>query len=499
MEQKIIYKSEPTGKKFHRSPAFIRGVMGCVRSGKSTMMTNEALRLMKLQPAIAGPWSRSMGKRSRLKRSRFMAARNTYRELEDTTLKTWLDWWKPDIFGKFNYGRMMQNLSFEDIQCEVLFRAIERPADVSKLLSLELSWAWANEAREFPKLVIDTISDRVGQFPSPREGGCNFPCVMMDTNPPDDDHWWYALAENDEEVAASLNMSIAGVSDRWSFFKQPGAVIEVDGQFIPNPAAENINNLNEGYDYYLKRIPGKSKDYVRVYYAGQYGFVVDGKPVHSDYHDVVHCSNEIIPFNKRFVLYVGLDFGLTPAATFGQRYPNGRRVCIDELVTEDMGAERFATELKRKLSAAPYDKAEEIEIWGDPAGDERAQTDEHTVYDILAANGIYASPCHTNDPTIRRESLGRLLRSMIDGKPAFMISPNCKITRKGLNGGFCYKRIQVAGAARYQDKPEKNRFSHPVESLEYQLVGSGEGRSLVTPSNPRPRPAMADTSWDDGF
>jgi len=221
--------------------------------------------------------------------------------------------------------------------------------------------------------------------------------------------------------------------------------------------------------------------------------------VHSDYVDAVHCAPEPIPFNKRFVLYLGLDFGLTPAAAFGQRYPNGRWVGIDELVTEDMGAKKFGIELKRMLSAPPYNDATEIQIYGDPAGDERVQTDEHTVYQILNAQGIVATPCHTNDTTIRRESLANLLRTMVDGKPAFQLSPKCKMIRKGLAGGFCYKRIQIAGADRYQDKPDKNRFSHPVEALEYLLVGAGEGRSLVTAANQPPLPVAAQTDYDDGF
>jgi hypothetical protein len=203
----------------------------------------------------------------------------------------------------------------------------------------------------------------------------------------------------------------------------------------------------------------------------------------------------------RYVLYIGLDFGLTPAAAFGQRYPNGRWMCIDEVVTEDMGAEKFAKLLVKHLSQKPYAQATaiEIETFGDPAGDDRVQTDEHTVYQILAANEIIATPCHTNDTSIRRESLDRLLNGMVDGKPAFLLSPKCKTIRKGLAGGFCYKRLQVAGKDRYQDKPDKNKYSHPVEALEYMLLGGGEGRSLVTNANAPPLPDTAEMAYDDGF
>src|SRR4030067_2240056 len=99
---RINYEAVPTGKKFHRSTAFMRGVMGPVRSGKSSMMSAELFRLMNAQqPSADG-----------IRRSRGLAIRNTYRELEDTTLKTWLDWWPEDHFGGFNPNEMGQQLRF---------------------------------------------------------------------------------------------------------------------------------------------------------------------------------------------------------------------------------------------------------------------------------------------------------------------------------------------------------------------------------------------------
>ena len=51
--------------------------------------------------------------------------------------------------------------------------------------------------------------------------------------------------------------------------------------------------------------------------------------------------------------------------------------------------------------------------------------------------------------------------------------------RKGLQGGFCYRRVQVSGE-RYTDEPDKNEYSHPVEALEYALQGEGEGRQALS-------------------
>ena len=58
-------------------------------------------------------------------------------------------------------------------------------------------------------------------------------------------------------------------------------------------------------------------------------------------------------------------------------------------------------------------------------------------------------------------------------------SPKCAVTRKGMAGGYSYKRVQVAGDERYRDKPDKNRFSHPCDAAQYMMLGAGEGRSVI--------------------
>lgn len=462
----IVYNASPTLSEFHISGAFYRGIMGPVGSGKSTGCCMEIMRRGQEQaPNDEG-----------VRRTRFAVIRNTYRELMDTTVKTWQDWFRPEYFGAVKIGEMSHKISCPGpdgtrSEIEVLFRALDRPDDIKKLLSLEITGAWVNEARETPKGVIDILGDRVGRYPSRREGGCTWRGVIMDTNPPDDDHWWYKLAE--EECPRN-----------WAFFRQPGGIIEVGGEFVANPDAENLENLEP--DYYITRMGGKSKDYIRVYYCSQYGFVRDGKPVHPEYVDAVHCHPGIISPVPGITLYVGLDFGLTPAATFGQQPANGRWVFIDEIVTEDMGIARFADLLLLPKLNGEYAAFTDLQVWGDPAGDKRVDTDEKTPYQILNAKGIPARPVYTNDPTIRRGAMEAAFTRMVDGKPGLIISPRCKVLRKGLAGGFAYKRVQVSGEERYQNEPVKSKYSHVVEAGEYLLVGAGEGKILTSgPAKPQ--------------
>ena len=453
---KRVYKALPTMVRFHKSKASVRGIRGPRGSGKSTAMSMEIwVKSYQQKPGADGR-----------RHTRWAVVRNTYRELADTALKTWLYWFDEDHFGSFNYGSMTHHVRVKDLDLEVIFRALDRPGDVKKLLSMELTGAWVNEAREIPFSIIQGLRDSIGRWPPLPDGGPTWHGLMMDTNSMSNKHWWYRLSEVEKP-------------EGWEFFTQPGGLIEQDDKFLPNSKAENLQNLIDGSGYYVNRVPGQNRDHILVYYCNQYGFTTDGKPVIPEYKDHVHfCSD--IEVTRQLPYYVGLDFGLTPAAVFGQRLPNGRWVWFDELVAEDMGAVRFAELLGPKLRGE-YAGMEIAGIYGDPSGDTRAETDENTCFQILQAKGIPAEPAPlpNNDFTLRREAIVVPLSRIIDGKPGLMIGPKCEITREGLAGGYCYKRMQVSGDERFHEKPDKNMYSHPVEAGGYMMVGAGEADIII--------------------
>ena len=451
----IKYVAEPTPVKFHKSNAFYRCMRGPVRSGKSTAMCAEIMnRASKQRPGPGG-----------IRRSRWVAVRNTYRELEDTTLRTWMMWFPEYIFGRFNHHTMTHSVKFNDIYLELMFRALDRPDDVSKLLSLEVTGAWVNEAREVPKAIIDVLGDRVEQYPPKMDEGVTWGGVIMDTNAPDEDHWWFELE--------------ADWPEGWEFFIQPGALKEVKGKFIPNPKAENIRNLTGGHNYYVKRVPGKTESYVRVYYCNQFGYVEEGKRVHPEYVDSVHCSPSPLVIEPTDDIVIGLDFGLTPAAAFFARKPTGQWWMFHEIATEDIGIKRFGERL-----LLPYVLKNlldyEFEMYGDPYGNTGSQNDKTTPQQILEALGMNIKmPDVSSGPNIRREALAAPMDRMIDGKPGLLVDPSCKVFRKGLSSKYIYKRIQVAGDEKFHEKPDKNYWSHICEAAQHAMVGAGEGKRLV--------------------
>ncbi len=440
------YRASYTVSCFQESDAFVRGMMGPIGSGKSVGCAFETMIRAQRQKR------NNQGKRC----SRWAIIRNTYRELEDTTLKTWFDWFPADM-GTWHQAKMQHTINVGDLHMEVLFRALDRPDDVKKLLSLELTGAWINEAREVPKTIIDMLTGRVGRYPSQRGGGPTWHGIWMDTNPPDQESWWHRQFEEKRPKG-------------WQLFRQPSA---------RSKAAENRENLPKFY--YERMMADKTDEWIAVYVDGDYGFTADGKSVHPGFNRRVHVLPSHPRANPRLPLGLGADFGLTPAAVVGQKHPMGRWVILDELTTEDTGAEKFGHELRSLLNREHPGVA--YEGWGDPSGDARSATKEYeTVFSVLSEVGIDLLPAPTNDPVTRIEAInGHLRRMAMDGEPQLLISPRCMRLIKGLSGGYHYKRVGVAGEERFHDKPFKNVYSHVVEALQYLLVGAGDADRLLLP------------------
>lgn len=426
--------------------------------------------------------------------TRFIAARNTYSELFTTTIKDWLEC--NDYLGDrsingngFNQGGKKpptHTLKFmlEDgttVMSEMIFIAFDRPDHVKKARGIQATGIWLNETKELSKAVVDILDLRHGRYPSKKNGVTpTWHGMLGDTNAPDEDHWLYRLAEEEKPKD-------------WVIFKQPGGVINIGGKWLINPNAENTANLPK--DYYTRGVQGKADDWIHVNLANEYGFVSTGKPVHPRYVDSVHCQDLDFTPDINTEIILGFDFGRTPACAFLQPTSVGGWVCFDEFLAVDMSALSFAPELKKYL-AANY-PGYRIKGWGDPSGGNKGQGTDDTPVGILNAQGINCRKTATNDPLVRRSAVESPLREVgMDGKPRLMVLPKCKMIRKGLAGGFTYRRVQVSGGERYHDEPDKNEYSHPVEALEYGLQGEGEGREILKPKNTYTQPIVMNNAFN---
>lgn len=456
-----IYIASPTGKLFHDSNSFVNLVIGPYGSGKSTMCVQHILRRACSMPA----WFNGRRK------SRWAIVRNTSGELHSTTLQTWLTW-----FGGLGDMRKRQKplLAYEHtfndgngiVELDLIFIALDRPDDVRKIKSLELTGVYLNELSELPQNVLSHFKGRVnGRFPS--KSFCSEPYwsgIIADTNPPDSDHWIFRDFETD-------------VTPSYRVFHQPSGLLEdstgfikdAEGNYIQNPHADNVEHLSG--DYYPKLAEKQSEGFINVYCGGKYGLVESGKRVYPEFNYDLHSVPKLEAIQGDG-LYLGWDFGLTPACVVVQLTARGQIRVLKEYVSEDIGIKTFAKNIviPRLAIDFPYNKVGGSE--GDPSGANGDQImEELSCIGELNALGIPTNAATTNDPDVRINSVRYFLNLMIDGKPAFLISrEDCPVLVKGFMSGYHYKRVSISGDERYHDKPNKNKYSHPHDALQYRLM-----------------------------
>jgi hypothetical protein len=441
--------------------------MGPVGSGKSVACVAEVMkRALEIPPGT-----------DNARRSRWLAVRNTYGELKTTTIKTWQEWFPqevcPLVFDSPIRGTVSRLLpDGTRLEFEILFIALDRPDHAKKVLSLEITGAWINEARELPKKIVDAVFSRTGRYPAKKSFSAEYlaECetankppywsgMIMDTNPPNTRHWWYRLAEEEKPAG-------------WKFYRQPGALIKKAGWYSANPAAENVQNQPKGYQYWLDLLGGADEEWIKVMVQGDYGSVFDGKPVYHDlYADSVHHSDTALEIFRGLPLYLGWDFGLTPACIMGQIVPTGQfkqgqlRI-LREYCAEDMAIRHFACDIIRPVLQGEFAGMQIISEC-DPAGTQRAQTDGSTCIQELNAAGIPTNPARTNAFLTRRQAVAGFLQKRYGETPAFLLDPSCQILHEGFIGGYMFKRLAVTGTEKYKEEPEKNEFSHPHDALQY--------------------------------
>ena len=103
----------------------------------------------------------------------------------------------------------------------------------------------------------------------------------------------------------------------------------------------------------------------------------------------------------------------------------------------------------------------------------------------MKSAGLNIRPAKTNGFVARRGSVAWFLSKLTGGQPAFLIDPCCSVLRKGFNGGYKYRRIQVTGEERFTEEPMKNGYSHPHDALQYVALESGGVQATMTKAAPR--------------
>ena len=256
------------------------------------------------------------------------------------------------------------------------------------------------------------------------------------------------------------------------------------GGYVPNMLAENVTNLPGGFDYYLNQTLGASDSFIRVFCMGEYGQIMDGKPVYGNYNDRIHRASAPLFKSKQIPLIIGMDWGLQPAAAITQMSPRGQLAVLRELAPTDVTFDDFLNEwlvpcLKGEFGGYP------VQVIGDPAGTARSALSSKTVYEVLRSRGIAAEPAISNDFNLRRDSVDYFLKR----NGGFIVDPSCTVIIEGFQGAYRYSKVTIKNA-RAVPRPEKNYASHPHDALQYAAsYYYQQVLKRIRPGRNKPQPA----------
>lgn len=487
-----IYK--PDGevlREFLRDRSHVSIIRGSIGSGTSSAS------IMKIFSISMEQWPNP---ETGVRQTRWCVVRNTFPDLKNTTVKTWLDWFPEDQYGRFYWDRPFRHvIKLGDMEMEVHFIALDSPDDIRKMRSMEMTGFWFNELEFIDKEIIDEAESRTGRYPAVKHGGARWDGVIADMNAPREDHFIPLMMGEvplPDSWTEEERLSYQKPSN-WGYCVQPPAMLEVrDGSglltgYKMNPLAENVRWLKPGY--YEEKIKGKSKQWIDSRVLNKITVFVDGKPVWQQFNTESHVSSTPLEPIPGWTVYVGLDFGRNPAMVMGQ-IVNGRWRVFAEETGRSIGASLFAPIVKRKLTqrlgeweparslsaSRGADGVYSVEFFGDPKGQDGTQSDEVTAYDIFRNLGmpVQPAPVKNNHIQTRIEAVEYAMITMTNGVPRLSVcGTNCRTLKVACAGGYHFARIK--GTQNHKDTPEKDRYSDIADALQYMMLGAGEGRAAV--------------------
>lgn len=443
-EHKIDFSPNPLQKRFIESKAKADLFSSRMGEGKSTALAWSALYHTRFNPGAT--WA---------------LIRDTWENMQATTMKTFFEWFPPGICGTFHHTKREFTWAEGVAKGTVQFLGMDDPQDASKLMSRELGGIGIDEpapavgSAGVDEMIFDIGLSRLRQ-PSMKW----YPAKLAENNP-DEAHWTYRR------------------------FVDPGE----EGFVIWQPdKPENEANLPPEYYAELRKIWGHRPDLVRRFIEGEFGFQQEGKPCTPQWDDRRHLAIGLAPIRGQTV-YCLWDFGHNPTFIATQRTPLGHWLILDALVGDDIGVEELMAENVKPLLAERYRRMSLAHI-GDPAGKQREQTSiNRSAVKLLKKElgGSWRSgPVKWEDRieplrAVLSRNVGRTGLVQVDRSRAAPVW-------HALRGGW---HFHVARTGVVSGQAVKNIHSHPGDALSYGaavLFPMGKlydrGKGITAPQTP---------------
>lgn len=490
MELKLNYDAPATVGRFMSSAAFGRLLAGPIGSGKTTGCIMELLRRAAEQaPAPDG-----------FKYTRFAIVRQTLKQIKDTVLRDITSLLRGIAHWKVSESTIYVQVG--KIRSEWMLIPLENMEDQRRLLSMQLTGAWINEAIEIDISLLDPLAGRIGRYPNATLGGCTWKGIIIDTNMPEEGSEWHKFMEDPPPD--------------WQPFIQPGGM---------SPDAENLPWLNQNSESYklpvddpvrialgrayYERLLGSALGYnwVKRYVHALYGDDPSGMAVFGDsfvreFHvtdKLIDGKDYCIELSHGYPILIGQDFGRDPWSIICQPNHKGQLLVVDEVPATNIGLEQhILTQLRPKLMDFRY-IGRPIAVSGDPSGRNKSSLYEETSFDLMKRNGLPSFAAPTNDLDPRLRAVEHWLLQQRGGQPAILIDGvRCPNTVRALAGGYKFEKMK---SGQRKPTPMKNDYSHVMDALQYACLTALGGqwqsitRKLTSYRQTRPQAGVPTAAW----
>lgn len=468
------YDKYPTLKKAALSDAIVTIIIGPAGSAKTSWCAMEILRLATMQePAADG-----------VRYSRALVIRNTYQLLTSNTVETFKNMYGPLYNGTGgNQPKAAIRFRLPDgtsVCLDVLYLAMDDEESQSKLLGAEPTFVLLDEVSELPESLVFAVVQRLGRYPSGARGKVTRTRVLGATNGPIKGHWLHKWFLGERQAEMDKVAALIGVSKFAEVLKQPPALLrpsDPNGEWLPNPAAENIHNLAQGYGYYFSMLANPDNAKIQAYVEGDFADIRRGKPVFPEFSREVHTFDaSAIPTQSLRTYMLAFDFGRTPTCLLGFLSADGALVILDEFMGDNMSVEQLYKTIVLPNIKERYPYAVCSHAFGDPAGTVGGQGLELSPFDTLRNLGVpIVAPVSNNKLEPRLGAVRVFLTRLgYNGKPMLRISNRCGFLVQALVADYIYEMVRGSNTL-VKEEPTKshtNWVSDLCDALQYMALGA---------------------------
>lgn len=478
----------------------IRAVMGPVGSGKTTgALADIAYRTGRQNPCADG-----------VIRNRVAFIRGKIHELRETVIDVWMFMFpktkmkiSPPIRGEYVY-----KINDTKANLEILGYGMDKAGAEAALRSNFYSMALMSEAQYLAFDTFKSIVERLGRYPHMKMAPSNWKSrpgawkdvsgklrwfknlgLNMETNAPPEGSWWWEKSEVDVEPEYEVFFKMPPAMFRnWDPRQEKWVYEENRGQRPGIHAAENVENLLEGWEYYWRLVRLNGDDYALRNILNEYTARTEGRPVFPEFNQRFHVPSTGVPWPSNINetvgrrIYGGMDFGRTPRVVLG--YVDGRGRCnVFAEAGKDCGVRLFAQTVLLPMVIAHNISPNQVRLFCDPAGAKPGEQSEISNIMLLREMGFDAVAPNlvNNSEPARIEAVRQMLSTIIGETGGLIFDPTCTMSVRALGGGYCYSRYKAGGQYYDGDKPnKKSPHSHIADAIQYLCSGLKYGASEIS-------------------